>query len=187
MSWRSRKRSSEDDNTSGDHNTPGTGNPNETADSNSENPVSPVHDVVDRLLEVFAWHGIQQPEIPKFLTQFDGPRVSFGDLSSKERLLERLDDAILDFTQELFALDQNWLRRNHARRVLRSRNFYKSVEHFPRFLLVNSVRKSGEGLWFDSHFSDYRRPSGMLYFFSHKTPSTETTADDTGEAVRWST
>jgi hypothetical protein len=47
-------------------------------------------------------------------------------LASDERLLDRLDAPLLDFTTAVFGLHADWLRRSDADQVLPARNLDKS-------------------------------------------------------------
>jgi hypothetical protein len=125
---------------------------------------SPLTQISSRFMQVYEWHGIHPGEIPDFLQQTGGPRVSLNDLSSEERLLERLDGALLDFTTETFALGRDWLRQGGATKVLTSLDFYKHVEGLADFLLVQSVSRSGRtDLWALSSYV-----GGTMFFFTEE-------------------
>jgi hypothetical protein len=137
--------------------------------TNPESPVpeiapNPFTQLTGRFRQVYEWQGIYPAEIPDFLEQTDGPRVTLNDLSNDENLLNRLDGPLLDFTTEIFALDRNWLRQG-SDRVLRCRDFYKNVESLADFLLVESVYRSDrKNLWTGGRFGG----CGRMYFFTEE-------------------
>jgi hypothetical protein len=149
---------------------------NELHEPPSPPPVDPlkvkrasISDVADRFLQVFEWHGVAEGQIPKFLLECEGPSMTLHDLSSKGRLLRRLDDELLDFTQETFALHRDWLRvGSPTSDVLSSRDFYKGVEGLASFLLITSGRKSGTTFWPGVTSSAETR--GTLYMVANRRP-----------------
>jgi hypothetical protein len=133
--------------------------------------LNPLMQISSRFMQVFEWHGVHPAEIPDFLELTGGPSVSLADLSSKERLLDRLVSQLLDFTTETFALHRDWLRQDGAAQVLTSRDFYKSVEGLADFLMVQSIRRgSRTNMWYSGSF---HRAGGSMYFFSTEQPSVE--------------
>jgi hypothetical protein len=137
------------------------------AQSAARAPTAPslVTQISSRFMQAYEWYGIHPGEIPDFLQQTGGPRVSLNDLSSEEHLLERLDSALLDFTTETFALGRDWLRQGGAAKVLTSLDFYKHVEGLADFLLVQSVSRSGRtDLW--GALSSY--VGGTMFFITEE-------------------
>jgi hypothetical protein len=132
---------------------------------------SPLMQVTTRFMQVYEWHGIHPAEIPDFLEQTGGPSVTLADLSTQERLLERLDSQLLDFTTETFSLHHAWLRQGGAAQILTSLDFYKNVERLADFLLVKSIRKSGRtDLWAPAGLFEV---AGTMIFFSTQRPTVE--------------
>lgn len=60
--------------------------------------------VAERFVRVFAAHGIEASQIPRFL-----PELSLGTLSTEESLLEALSPTLIDRTAQLFGVRSEWL------------------------------------------------------------------------------
>jgi hypothetical protein len=136
-----------------------------------------------RFAQAYEWHGVARAEIPDFLSAFGGPSMTLSDLGTDERLLDRLDAPLLDFTTAVFDLHQDWLRREDANQVLRAHNFYKSVNSFPDFLLVQSVSRSGRDRLWNSGFGASSARLTMLSTSEPVLPDHQGTAEPTGPYV----
>jgi hypothetical protein len=142
----------------------------ETATPEGQKPEA-VMEICSKFLQAYEWHGVHKAEIPSFLEEFGGPHVTLLDVSSRDHLLHRLDDLLLEFTEATFVLHPDWLRQDNAVQVLRSLDFYKRVEGLARFLLVGAVGKQGrDELW---RGEDRIEVGGSLYFFTTEEPSFE--------------
>lgn len=129
-------------------------------------------DICARFLQVYEWHGIGRGEIPDFLKQCDGPSMTLFDLSDRDRILKRLDAPLLDFTEQIFALNRDWLRRDDASHILQSVDFYKSIGSLADFLLVGAVCKAGRSrLWRVAGYESMTSAGGTLHLLSSEIPS----------------
>lgn len=109
--------------------------------------MSDFRETIRRFFQVHAWHGVTQAEIPEFMRQMGGPAVTMRDIATDSNFAEILDEELLDFTTDLFALDVDYLRRPESDRVFRAQHFYGHPERLLRFMLVDSVvREDDDGV-----------------------------------------
>ncbi|HCE3742060.1 hypothetical protein HJ137_22500 [Vibrio parahaemolyticus] len=82
-----------------------------------------------RLVSVFEAHGVHRNQIPNVI----GHGLTFHDVSSDERLLEKLNNEILASTCNLFGINRDWLDGS-SEEVYPTYNFYKYPQKFSNFL-----------------------------------------------------
>ncbi|HAS8156280.1 hypothetical protein [Vibrio vulnificus] len=90
-----------------------------------------------RLVSVFEAHGVHRNQIPNVI----GHGLTLHDVSSDERLLEKLNNEILVSTCNLFGINRDWLDGS-SEEVYSTYNFYKYPQKFSDFL-SGLVAKSG--------------------------------------------
>jgi hypothetical protein len=152
--------------------------------SGAQQDASLLGGVASRFIQAYEWHGVTRAEIPDFLADFEGPPVKLRDLASDERLLDRLDAPLLDFTTAVFDLHPDWLRREDATQVLRDHDFYKHVNAFPDFLLVRSSSRSGRDRLWHSGFGDgLDARLTMVSTSEPELPDSDSTTDAVGPYV----
>ncbi|EJG0707133.1 hypothetical protein [Vibrio parahaemolyticus] len=82
-----------------------------------------------RLVSVFEAHGVHRNQIPNVI----GHGLTLHDVSSDERLLEKLNNEILASTCNLFGINRDWLDGS-SEEVYPTYNFYKYPQKFSNFL-----------------------------------------------------
>ncbi|EHK9050403.1 hypothetical protein RH728_004178 [Vibrio vulnificus] len=82
-----------------------------------------------RLVSVFEAHGVHRNQI----SQVIGHNLSLHDVSTDERLLEKLNDDILASTCQLFGVNRDWLD-GASEKVYPTYDFYKHPQQFNEFL-----------------------------------------------------
>lgn len=89
------------------------------------------YSLVDRFIELFKAHGIERTQVPRFLG--DRYNLTLENMSSNEKLLSRLDEALLTSVCELFGVQRDWLDKGDTPIYSRER-FYKNMNLYVQFL-----------------------------------------------------
>lgn len=96
-------------------------------------------DFVDKFLLVYKEHGISISQIPTFIDKkFD---IQFSDLLSKEMLLKKINDELINWTCNKFGIERKWFD-NDNKDVYRTINCYKEVYKF-REIISNLIDEVG--------------------------------------------
>ena len=85
--------------------------------------------IADRVIRVFESHGVHKNQIPRFC-DFD---LTIADVQNEQALLKRLDEKLLNFVCEKFAIRREWID-GASRQIYPIHDFYKQPEDFVRFL-----------------------------------------------------
>ena len=102
------------------------------------NPSSDSKELVStRLVQLYEAHGVHRNQIPKVI----GQGLTLHDVSTDERLLEKLTDKILSSTCQLFGINRDWLD-GASDEIYPTYNFYKCPAKFEVFL-SSLLAKSG--------------------------------------------
>lgn len=94
-----------------------------------------------RLVSVFESHGVHRNQIPNVI----GHGLTFHDVSCDKRLLEKLDNDILDSTCSLFGINRDWLD-GASEEVFSTYTFYKHPQKFNHFLSELVTKCGSENL-----------------------------------------
>lgn len=87
--------------------------------------------VASRFVYLFENHGVHRNQIPRFF----GHGLSAEDVSTNEKLLAVLNEAMLQEAADLFAVNREWLDGADAR-IYEVHDFYKEPEKFAEFISV---------------------------------------------------
>ncbi|WP_239994212.1 hypothetical protein [Photobacterium phosphoreum] len=98
---------------------------------------NPSSDLSTRLVQLYEAHGVHRNQIPKVI----GQGLTLHDVSTDERLLEKLTDEILSSTCQLFGINRDWLD-GVSDEIYPTYNFYKYPAKFEEFL-SSLLNKSG--------------------------------------------
>ncbi len=137
--------------------------------------VSDLRETIRRFFEVFAWHDVARAEIPQFLKQMGGPAVTMPDIATDSNFAEILNEELLDFTTNVFALDVDYLRRPHSDQIFRAQYFYGHPERLVRLMLVDSVIREEDAdglpltLW-PTQKLEWGDQAGVLYLLATARP-----------------
>lgn len=99
----------------------------------------PQASIPERFLELFEAHGVHRNQIPKFLADTCGKALSLADVSDKQRLLESLDDELLDAACHLFAVRRAWLD-GASDQIYDTHHFYQNTAKFSDFIDMLNTR-----------------------------------------------
>lgn len=89
------------------------------------------HDLVRRFVEIYTAHGIERTQIPRLLGEEFG--LTLNDVSTDEKLLAVLNEAILTKTCEIFGVRREWLDGKDVP-IYPYIWFYKNLSAFIDFL-----------------------------------------------------
>ncbi|VVS92218.1 hypothetical protein [Desulfoluna spongiiphila] len=94
---------------------------------------------VERFKSIFINHGVEIPQIPKFL----GPKygIELSDLANNQLLLSKLTEKVLSGVCELFGVSREWLDGEKVP-IYQDHDFYKRLNKFTDFLLDICKRHS---------------------------------------------
>lgn len=94
-------------------------------------------DIVEKFIMVYEEHGISLKQMPSFIDeQFD---VRYTDLISKESLLKKLDDNLINWTCSTFDIQRSWF--DDDKTLYRSIDCYKNTHAFTSIIsrLIDEV------------------------------------------------
>lgn len=100
--------------------------------------------IAKRFFELFEAHGVHRNQIPKFLADTRGKTLTLADVSDEQRLLESLDDELLDTACELFAVRRAWLD-GASDQIYDTHCFYKNTAEFSGFIEQLNGRSDSVG------------------------------------------
>ncbi|MGB1764016.1 hypothetical protein [Alloalcanivorax xenomutans] len=95
-------------------------------------PEKPVPDIVEKFLMVFQTHGVYGNQIPRFF----GHGLSIADIQVREKLLEKIDDRMLDDVCDLLAVRREWFD-GASDKIYPTHDFYKNPKGFG--LLIDNI------------------------------------------------
>ncbi|ENM5732265.1 hypothetical protein AB7D55_004101 [Vibrio mimicus] len=96
--------------------------------------------VSTRLVRVYEAHGVHRNQIPKVIES-----LTLHDVSTDDRLLEKLTDEILVSTCHLFGINRDWLD-GASDEIYPTYNFYKDPAKFEEFLSVLMEKAGSDSL-----------------------------------------
>ncbi|WP_422490436.1 hypothetical protein [Endozoicomonas sp. ALE010] len=70
-------------------------------------PASPIHQVADRIFQVFETHGVNRANIVGFVNPKHG--ITFADLISHDAFIPKITNELLDEISEKFSINPEWL------------------------------------------------------------------------------
>ena len=85
--------------------------------------------IADRIIRTFEFHGVHKNQIPRFCDL----GVTIADVQNEQALLKRLDEKILNFVCEKFAIRREWIDGT-SNQIYPIHDFYKKPEDFFEFL-----------------------------------------------------
>jgi len=89
----------------------------------------PVESLPARFVRLFESHGVHRNQIPRFI----GHGLALKDMEDDASLLAKLDETLLEFVCERFAVRREWLDGAESR-IHHCHDFYKSTEAFANFI-----------------------------------------------------
>lgn len=118
---------------------------------NKSSDIETKDNIASRFFKLFEAHGIVRNQIPSFI----GHRLSIADVQSDEALLPKLNDEILNYVCQLFAVRREWLYGADDQ-IYPLHDFYKWPEKFAEFLdevLVDKERGEVNGIVLATKYS----------------------------------
>lgn len=100
--------------------------------------------IATRFFELFEAHGVHRNQIPKFLADARDKTLSLADVSDEQRLLESLDDELLDTVCELFGVRRAWLD-GASDQIYDLHHFYKHTGEFSDYIDLLKGRSDNVG------------------------------------------
>jgi len=85
--------------------------------------------IADRVIRIFESHGVHKNQIPRFC-DFG---LTIADVQNEQALLKRLDEKLLNFVCEKFAIQREWID-GATNQIYPIHDFYKKPENFLEFL-----------------------------------------------------
>ncbi|MCP1340553.1 hypothetical protein NJR55_13285 [Idiomarina sp. M1R2S28] len=107
--------------------------------NSADNPATEL--LSTRLIAVYEAHGVHRNQVPKVI----GQGLTLHDVSTDDRLLEKLNDEILTFTCQLFGINRDWLD-DASKEIYPAYNFYKDPKRFEEFLSTLLETSGSENL-----------------------------------------
>lgn len=93
----------------------------------TESTKSKVDLVVERFIQIYEAHGIQQNQIAFFVDKKFN--LQLRDFKDSESILQILDENLIKWTCEKFGIKKDWLDGT-SNKIYERKDYYKQVEHF---------------------------------------------------------
>lgn len=101
-----------------------------------------VFGVAQRFVEIYKAHGVERTQIPRFLGKEFG--LTLADVSTDEKLLQALNEEIINKTCEIFGVRREWLDGADSQ-VHPVHDFYKQPREFSDFIETLLAANPEEG------------------------------------------
>lgn len=117
--------------------------------------------LVSRFVEVFEKHGVHRNQIPRFF----GHGLTLKNVSSDEKLIEKLTETVLQDACDLFAVRREWLD-GVSDEIYDVHHFYKYPAEFEKFIQkLNSDSDETGRLWGKVIIPSSKNPRSDALFF----------------------